>query len=528
MRFFGKQPKEPVDFGKITPPWEPGRKSIYLHVLAHIGPDGELTDSGSVLPDEEILFKENELRWVAGGLDGTFGHHGGGGADEAIAKKLCTLLRDLLNEPSSRTVKAFYMKVLEQKTLAFIDPFLEFLARENLISDASLYSLSKWILKNAPDREAVKTAIAILGTCANADDCDLFLQIGKHEEFTLFSTVAMTHSLADPEEALWELGKCVKGWGRIHVIETLSRTQNPEIQNWMLREGYKNSLMYEYTAYTCATTGKLYNALCQPNPDEALINATCSMLEFMVAPGLDLGAYEEGPAVVMKLVDLLETAEVSLEQLGSLAAIRSNISDLDSNTESDWTAAQMKLESFWKELVGSKDWKPAIETALASEDRLTVWAAERAAAVLEIDLWEHFYQRVEDGHANWYQLMSTRHEERIKRAVDLACKLIPLNEIATGPKDLLALGPQYKAHGDLDYILQALRNWPGYGVELISAGLKSPSVRNRNMSLQALKEWGPQHWAPTTEDEIKNLLSVEPNEGTRELIQEVLRRRSPK
>lgn len=528
MRFFGKGPKEPIDFSKIATPWDSGRPSIYRHILTNTDHEtGTLSPSGLTLPDDDVVYKQGDLRWVPGGFDGAFGHHGGGGADEGAAKKHFQHLKQLLQSPNSNSVATFYEYLLEEKTLGFIDPFLEFIVRGDLVQDPSLYSLTKWILKNSPDREAVKTAIAMLGTCATEDDSDLFIEIGKHEEFTLYAIVAITHSLSDPEDSLWQLGKAVNGWGRIHVIETLATTKNPLIQEWMLKDGYKNAVMYEYTAYTCATTGRLMQALCEPNPDAELLEAACTIMQHMNNPGPDLLAYKEAPMVLCKLAELLSHRQISLSQLIAIAAIQNTLEFLSEEHGAAWKREKDKFQVFHNEVVSRGDWKEKVEQALASDDDVKFWEGGEAARVLKIDVWEHYYQRVLNGHDGWYHLMQTTDSGRVTRAVTLAEELIPLDRIATGPSNSLGLGVEFKAHGDLDWLLSALSNWPGYGHKLINTGLKSPVVRNRNMSLKALKEWGRQYWQPGTDAELTKMLTVEPNEQTRKLIGEILMEGSP-
>lgn len=523
MKFFGKGPKEPIDFSKIAPPWDSGRTSIYRHILANIDPeDGKLTEAGRTLPDDDVVYKPGDLRWVPGGFDGTFGHHGGGGADEATATKHFKHLKKLLKSPSSDSVAVFYEHLLEEKTLGFIDPFLEFIVREELVQDPSLYSLTKWLIKNSPDREAVKTAIAMLGTCATEDDSDLFIEIGKHEEFTLYAIVAITHSLSDPEDSLWYLGKAVDGWGRIHVIETLSTTKNQEIQDWMLHEGYKNTVMYEYTAYTCATTGRLMQALCDPNLSEQLVDAACTIMQHMNNPGPRLANYQEAPMVLSKLAEILQNRELSLSQLIAVSTIQENLGYLADEHGAAWKREKEKFERFYNQVLSRDVWTEKIDVALASDDDAKFAEGGEAARVLKIDIWEHYYQRVLKGKDDWYYLMQTTDRDRIERAISLAEKLIPLDQIATGPSNSLGLGPEYKHHSDLDWLLSALSNWPGCGHKLIDTGLKSPVVRNRNMSLQALKQWGRNHWHAETDSVLNQMLLLEPNAQTRKLIGEVL------
>ena len=61
----------------VDPPWG-SRPSIYPHIKAHIvaGKNG-LADGGDKLPDDAAVFQEGGLRWVSGGMDSAFGHHGG-------------------------------------------------------------------------------------------------------------------------------------------------------------------------------------------------------------------------------------------------------------------------------------------------------------------------------------------------------------------------------------------------------------------------------------------------------------------
>ena len=122
---------------------------------------------------------------------------------------------------------------------------------EKGINHERLYELSHSFVTESPDREPVKFGIAILGLFRQPADQELFQTLGRHDEFTLFCAVAIANSSEDHDESLWTLARNVNGWGRIHVVERLARTENPAIKNWLLREGFRNSVMYEYLAATC-------------------------------------------------------------------------------------------------------------------------------------------------------------------------------------------------------------------------------------------------------------------------------------
>jgi hypothetical protein len=79
--------------------------------------------------------------------------------------------------------------------------------------------------------------------------------------------------MPNSERQLWELAKSVDGWGRIACVERLSKTTDPEIRDWILRTGYRNSIMTEYLAYIAATTGGLVAALRGADVDRDLLTA---------------------------------------------------------------------------------------------------------------------------------------------------------------------------------------------------------------------------------------------------------------
>lgn len=75
-----------------------------------------------------------------------------------------------------------------------------------------------------------------------------------------------------PRPVLWSLARSVNGWGRIHTVERLKGTENQEIQEWLVREGYRNAVMYEYLAYLAATSGHLLERL-SADPDDGLLDS---------------------------------------------------------------------------------------------------------------------------------------------------------------------------------------------------------------------------------------------------------------
>src|SRR5262245_38623038 len=95
-----------------------GRRAIYRH-LVELGS----ADAAQPLPDEDPDAKG--LRWVAGGLDGAFGHHASPGQGTDQAKLLYRLLGVVLADPTVEKLGKLYQQLHEASALEYVDPLLE-------------------------------------------------------------------------------------------------------------------------------------------------------------------------------------------------------------------------------------------------------------------------------------------------------------------------------------------------------------------------------------------------------------------
>ena len=260
-----------------------GGGSIYEHIRSHVRPDGPgLTEGGMKLPDESD--RDDAWFWGAGVKDGIASHHmGAGPSDDRVDE-----IFDLINRAGWRgggEIQELEDVLATIEASSIVDPLLDRL-RASQISAQELETLGRNLAKTSSYRSAVKIGIAMLGTVATRRNRDLITMLGRHDEFTLYSAVALSNTEADPEGALWELAKLVGGWGRIHLVERLRTTTRPEIQEWILRGGFRNSVMDEYLAYIAATTGGLTRALDVDDPDDELLNAACDIVRALIQGGL--------------------------------------------------------------------------------------------------------------------------------------------------------------------------------------------------------------------------------------------------
>ncbi len=516
-----------LNFPKV---WSSDRTGIYQFIRERVG----VRQVDGSLPDNEEFYKGRRLRWVAGGLDGalvdTDGVRG-----VAQAKAILAAVREVIREPSKGNVGRLYALVIEGRVIDLIDPFLSLLAEGRIAAAPELRVLAHWLAMDAPDREAVKFGIALLGRCGDSRDADILRILGRHDEFTLYASVALCETLADPEPVLWELAKCVHGWGRIHLVRRLGSTTNESIKRWMLREGYKNSIMQEYLAYRCATTGGLLAALHDPQPDEALLAGAGEIIEALLTggPAEDMDDYVDGPEAVRLYLDhVARRPTPDIRHFSVIEAIKSYVED----RTTDWNDAAKRG---WSEhlrrdfarnaaaILARGEWREVALQGLLSDDDSTF---RNAASILErlgIDAWEVHFERQRLGKSEavswlmgWHWLMKTDDPQRVDRVIMLAEEQLDLRAIGSGPKDEIGLGGGQQLV--LAFLLANLCRFPGKGGKLVVTALKSPVVRNRISALRVLESWPRTVWPQDARTVLENGIIEEPDADVRQGIRNLL------
>lgn len=513
------------DIQRVNPPWGE-RPSIYRHILANVraGEPG-LAEKGDLLPDDEIVRGGKEIRWAPGALDGVFGHHVGSSEAAEIANKILESFRALTKRASDELASSLYSLLLEQSALSYVDHLLEAVVAHDDLDAERIHTIAHWLATGAADREPIKCAIALLGVCHGSDDRDLLLTLGRHEEFTLFASVALRNLGDEPELSLWALACLVTGWGRIQIIERLTETKDEQIKSWMLREGYENDIMHEYTALICAKTGDLLSALRKHDPDDKLLKGAGSLLTALIrgrgGPSEGIDAYQEGAQATELYLTHLQTRDIDLQGFIDVSTIEQFLKEESGEAKDPtlgWVERKAKLLGLTNAILARSGWEQKARKGLNSEDRQTFWTATEAARLLGVDAWDVYFERLKRGEDLWYFVMQTDDRDRIDQVISFAEEALPLADIASGPADSLGLGPDFQYHSALDFVLQELRRFPRKGWPLIKAGLQSPTVRNRNMAVQALAAWDRTSWPVDAERILRDAIEAEPNDRTRTVM----------
>ncbi|MCY9660966.1 limonene hydroxylase [Paenibacillus chondroitinus] len=513
-----------IYLSKIARPLWEGKTSIY----SFIKEQGE-TAAGA-LPDDEEFWSGSKLRWVAGGLDGAFGHHAGPGQMTEETRELVHLLAKQSRKPKSSIRKTLYATLVKTDIGSKIDFILEELRKQPGIQPDALFQEARWLAENGAHRNVVKLGIALLGLFQNENVRDLLLTLGRHEEFTLYAAVAIQNGMEDSNQVLFELAKHVHGWGKINLVERLEPATE-EIKDWLLRQGCQNSVMNEYLACICARNGGLQEALSANSVDSALFDGATDIVEALLngGPAEDIYDYEYGPQVVSDYVRLAREMGSSAKHLSVVWSIR----DFLDQDEKNWSE---RMSEGWTEqvkinnrdacelIITDAKWVSIIMDAVSSGNSSDRYYGAACADKLGVDIWETLYGQLaadplQDFH--YFQLMKSSDPNRIRQVVQFATEHLPLQHIAAGPGDEMGFGQEYVAHRNLDTVLQSLDQHEGIGVELILTGLNSPVTRNRNMAIKALEGWHVTAWDERLIHAVNHLSEIEPDDSVKERIQKL-------
>lgn len=454
--------------------------------------------------------------------------------DRLRAKQIAKALRDLLVDATPANLRHLTRLLTRAPVLGVLDDVLADLVHSSAgdLEPDRFHDLAMFLIRSAPDSEVVKLGIGMLGVLVGCDERETLLTVGRHEAFTLFAAVALGSALEAPGEALWLLARGVRGWGRIHAVERLADSQDPRVQAWLLREGFKNDVMDEYLAHVCAVTGDLASALAADIIDDALLDGAAGILGGLLnaAPTGSIEDYADAPrASAAYLRHLVRRVEgrgqpVDLRHLLVVEQLREFISPVGDELEEDDTLRELGWNVEVRRQVldacavvsDRPEWADQVLAGLGEDDPERFYQADAAAQLLGLDSWPHHLRRVEaeptspHSSASWYRLLQTEDRARFERAVALAEARLPLADIATGPAQESGIGAEFDVHDTLTVIVDALIDRPGSGVALIRAALRSPVTRVRRGAVHVLSAWDER--ADLVAELLSDVAADEPDE----------------
>lgn len=509
-----EEPKEILE-------WETD-DSILRHLKANLNEYGSLNESAEKLPDEKKA--DDEIKFAPGLMDAMFG------ADESEesksrVKQLVSLIKRIAKNGDDQSKSDFYREITENESvIGIIDEFLQSLGQSSLPIEPYLFGFANKLTTKTNNRNSVKFGIAILGLCQNKKPVEDIKILGLHDEFTVFSTIALANLSDDIVNDLWQLAKHVDGWGKIQLVDRLAEMDlSEDIRNWLVLEGYKNSIMYEYLALTCAVNGHLNEKLSKDSIDKKLFDSAGEIIVALMdeGPAEGMSGYNEAENAIHNYIRHAKLSSLKIADFITLNRIKDYLEESPEENETlkDWNHNEISNSLIdINEILTSKDWTSDINTALNSTDNVEFWNGKQAAQKLDINISDVLWKRLDKfplDSTSWYDITTYVKHGDPQKLVDKAIILIPIEEISTGPKDSMGFGPDWQKHQSLDYVITFLENHPKIGEEIILAGLKSPVIRNRNMTLRTLQAWTASNWSEKIKVELNKLKEIEPTEDTK-------------
>ncbi len=519
----------PLEWG--LPEAIPGAVGQSIHSWIVEGRPTEM-DAFPSLPDDERRWAPGTVAYAAGTWDAVIAREGGTDTSSEVGDLIIDAVTGV--QPSEPTLAALYQRLVAENALAYIDTMLTRLRRTRRLPKGRLRLLALWLARLAPDRNPVKVGIALLNLAGTAQDVDLLMAVGRHDEFTLYAVVALRNLLPPRQarRAVWELAQATTGWGRIQAVRRLGTDLEPEITAWLLREGFRNRVEGTEVAHLVATGADLAGALGEPQIDRGLFRGAGDLLVALIgSPYKGIANYRDAPLATERYLRHAQRMATDVDDLlavGEIHAFLTRPRDQWRGTAgARWPSSlRQRLIATATEILAPERWEPLVVAQLSSPDRQLFAAADRAAQLLGISTFEAHMARLEQGDWlngwHWTSVLRQANGEQMAAVVRLAEERIQPELIATGPGLELGLGRQFERHRAVETVLNAVTKHPGMGRPFVLAALRSPVIRNRGVAARVLGGWDRRTWGPDLTEALRAAMLVEPNERNRDLMMRVL------
>ena len=490
-------------------PWD-NKPKIVPFILEQLE-SGTLSDD---LPDDVLLFDENHPK-IAPGL-----------GDHLIEKiqtpflvnKLVKLLGEQLQNPSEKTRKAIYEKVIYDHITTYGGDFIR-AVKEKDWEDEKIQEEAKWFLENAAHREVVKFALVLLGTTKCDEYKELIRNIGRHEEFTGYAILALKKGTYQWNESVFELATSLNGWGKIAAVSILNPTSK-EIKEWLITSGCENNVANEALAYTCAVKGDLDVALEEEVISEQLFNGVTkiisSLLSKQATETMDDYAYAQ--EVMMEYLRHAKTMLTSQEHFNTIIEIDNYINEDDDVWETRYNGEWRPhlREAVKKELAYFKNEKQWLEKA--QKDLETTVSSDALATLkfFDIDITDIVFEKLKDDSSNIVLIT-----EVIKMDDQLAMNKLCSIVLDTYDFDSLTMEQLIAFQVILDY----LDDYEGSGKKLVYHALNYDLEGVQEKGLYVLNVWNPSVWKSSELiPAIENILKNSNNKNLKNLAKQILNR----
>ncbi|NWF30288.1 hypothetical protein HW130_29245 [Streptomyces sp. PKU-EA00015] len=439
------------------------------------------------------------------------------------AARIAAIAARLTNSDADRPAASVLDKQLRRIVWRDHERALEATLRRRFLPSDRMRQLGRWFATHGEHPNAVRFGILLLGMAGTDGDSDV-LKLGAFWAFSTEACEALVRSQADPHRALFELARQAEGWARVDAVGRLEGASDPEIREWLIRESCTGDVLDSYFALTAARVGDLAGVLARKALNEETLDGAGRLLEALTdvdGPGPALASYEDAVRALNGYLFHSTARGITLRRLLSLLSINRFLNDSRVSTICRDNHEWRRMRYRFTRLVADPASRKVVLVGLTDEEPSTLRLAAWAAKLMNIPARPALLRRVESEPYDstvWFLLIDDCPSEDISAVVEAAARLLPLQELRTGPTTELGLGTEYEVDQILDIIVSRLDDHPGHGWELIETALNNRTSRNRRMALQALKGW-PTKFVPSTARQI--LLAAAAREPVPEVTKEM-------
>ncbi|MDH6120256.1 hypothetical protein ABH930_006218 [Kitasatospora sp. GAS204A] len=377
--------------------------------------------------------------------------------------------------------------------------------RRGIPSD-SLRRLGRQMAEHGTHRAPVKIGLVLLGLGGDTRDRELLLLLGTLDELTLYAAVALHRSQPDADLAVHTLAQRVAGWGRVQAVRTLRDTTDSGIRAWLLREGFRNTIMNEYLAHLAATTGDLHSALSHPHVDTPLLDGAGGILAAMAdsqgGPAPGLADYPDAVPVLRRYADLVQARTPAIATLLNLISI--TMFFRHPPQELPWPPADIEyLTARYEGLLHEPRWRALVVDHLADPRRPDFHLALRPAVVLHLRPTAQLLARLETGPSlldpTWAHALRHSDQRHAAHILELA-------------ERRLATTPRPERDHALLLFAHFLRCHPEHGWPLLRSTRTSSTPEVRRTALTALAGWPADVLTQEAADHLRTARTPQPHD----------------
>lgn len=272
------------------------------------------------LPSEETL-SPDKPRFADGALDGIALYHMGAPDQDSTlleqAVDAAATDQEHAHELIGKWVTDGHMISVMNKVLQYV------MERQQQLPPSEIYRLAVECALKGTHREEVKFGLVLLvlfDTDQNEPLKNALRILALSDEFTLYVLQIAANWTKSSLEIL-RIAKAVHGWGRIHAVAALE-PDTQEIADWLLTEGWNNTILPAYSALECCQKGNLQKRL-ESGLTEKEFTCACELLMALLGEGpvAGISAVEDSAGLLNAFLNCCASKAVSPQRQKTLQQV---------------------------------------------------------------------------------------------------------------------------------------------------------------------------------------------------------------